>query len=88
MEAMVPRITSGLAGGMAHNGHIHSENYRFIGANGLALASTISHNLDLHLGNLGHMAHGGHTPRTALGGCILEYIYLEGSVPSLVTSRG
>jgi hypothetical protein len=88
MEAMAPRITSGLAGGMAHNGHIHHENYRFIGANGPALTSTISHNPDLHLGNLGRMAHSGHTPGTTLGGYIPEYTYLEGPVPSLVASRG
>ena len=34
------------------------------------------------------MAHGGHTPRTTLGGYSLEFIYPEAPEPSLITSRG
>jgi hypothetical protein len=85
---MAPRTTGGLIGGMAHGGHIHCENYGLIGANGLAPASAISHSPDLHLGNLSSVAHGGYTPRTALGSYIPKFTYLEGPVPSLVASRG
>ena len=73
---MAPRTAGGLAGGIARGGHIHRENYGFIGANGPAPVSTISHSLDLHLGNLSSMARGGHTPKTTLGGYIPEFIYL------------
>ena len=31
---MAPRTNGGLAGGMAYGGHIHRENYGFIGAKG------------------------------------------------------
>jgi hypothetical protein len=68
---MGPRTASGLAGGMACSGHIHHENYEFIGANGPAPVSTISHSPDLHLANLSSMAYGGHTPGTTLGGYIV-----------------
>jgi hypothetical protein len=87
-EAMAPRTTGGLEGGMARGGHIHRKNYEFIDANGLAPASTISHSLDLHHGNLNSMAHYEHTPRTALGGYILKFTYPEGPVPSLVAIHG
>jgi hypothetical protein len=72
---------------MAHDGHIHRENYGFIGANGLALAPAESHSLDFHLRNLGSMARGIHTLETTLKGCILEFTYLEGPVPSLVAGH-
>ena len=85
---MAPRTAGGLAGEMTHGGHIHRENYGFIGPKGPAPMSAFSRNLDFHLGSLGLMAHSGHTPRTALGGCIPEFIYPEGPVPLLVTSRG
>jgi hypothetical protein len=81
---MAPRT----AGGMTHSGHTHRENYGFIGANRPAPASVFSRSLGLHLGNLGLVAHGEHTPRTAHGGCIPEYTYPEGPIPSLVTSHG
>jgi hypothetical protein len=87
-EAMAPRTADGLASGMAHNSHFNCENYGFIGPNGLAPTSALSRSLDLHLGNLGPVAHGGHTPGTTHGGCILEYTYLEGPVPSFVASHG
>jgi hypothetical protein len=54
---MAPRTIGGLVGGMAHGGHIHHENYGLIGVNGLAPTSTISHSLDLHLGNMSYVAH-------------------------------
>ena len=85
---MAPRTVGGLAGGMAHGSHIHRENYGFIGTKGPAPASASGHSMDLHLGNLSSVAHGGHTPRTTLEGCIPEFIYPEGPVPLLVTSRG
>jgi hypothetical protein len=31
---MAPRTAGGLAGGMAHGGHIRRENYEFIGVKG------------------------------------------------------
>ena len=78
---MASRTTGGLAGGMAYGGHIHHENYGFIGSNRLAPASTINHSLDLHLGNLSSMAHGGHTPVIALGSCIPKFTYQRGQYP-------
>jgi hypothetical protein len=85
---MAPHTADGLASRMAHGGHIHCENYGFIDANGPASTSTFSHSLGLHLRNLGPVAHGGQTPRTTHGGCISEYTYLEGLVPSLIASHG
>jgi hypothetical protein len=87
-EAMAPCTTGRLASGMARGGHIHHENYGFIGADGLASMPAISHSLDLHVGNMRSVAHGGHTPETAHGGCILEFIYLKGQEPLLVTGCG
>ena len=40
---MAPHIVVELAGGMAHGGHIHHENYEFIGIKGLVPASAYSH---------------------------------------------
>ena len=34
------------------------------------------------------MAHGGHTPRTALEGCILEFTDVGGLIPSPITVQG
>ena len=85
---MAPCTAGGLASEMARGGHIHRENYWFIGAKGPALASTISHSPDLHLENLSSVARGGHTVGTALGGCIPEFTNPEGPVPSLVASHG
>jgi hypothetical protein len=85
---MAPCTVGGFAGGMARGGHIHHENHGFISTNGLAPVSAISHSLDLPLGNLSSVARGAHAPGTGLGGCIPEYTYPEGPVPSLVTSRG
>jgi hypothetical protein len=85
---MAPRTTGGLVGGMAHDGHIHRENYGFIGANGPVPAPAISHSPDLHLGNLRPVARGGYTLGTALRGCIPEFNYPEGPKPSLVACCG
>jgi hypothetical protein len=85
---MTSRTTGRLAGGMARGDHIHCENFGFIGANGPAPASAISHSPDLHLGDMSFMACGGHTAGTTLGGCILEHTYPEGPVPLLVAHHG
>ena len=79
-EAMAPRTAGGLAGGMARSGHVHRENYGFIGAKGPAPMSTFIYSPDFHLGNLGPMAHGGHTSGTTHRGRIPEYTYPEGLV--------
>jgi hypothetical protein len=55
---------------------------------GPAPASTLSHGLDLHLGNLGPAAYGGRTLETSHGGCILEFTYVGGLGPSLITGHG
>jgi hypothetical protein len=85
---MAPRTIGGLTGGMAHGGYMHHENYEFIGANGPAPASAISHSLDHHLGNLSSVAHGGHTPEIALRGCIPEFTNPKGPLPSLIARCG
>ena len=72
---MAPYPASGLTGGMAHGGHSHRENYEFISVKGPALASTFCRGLDLHPGDLDPAVHGGHTLKTALGGCIPEFSY-------------
>jgi len=85
---MAPHTAGGLVYGMAHGGHIHRENYGFIGSKGPVPASAFSHSPNFHLGNLGPTAHGGHTPRIAHRGCIMEFTYPEAPVPSLIASRG
>ena len=67
---MDPRKASVLAGGMAHGGHIHCENYESIGIKVCpcppltAVRTSISK----------VMAYGRRAFGTALGGCILELI--------------
>ena len=78
-EAMAPSTIGGLAGGMAHGGHIHRENYEFIGVRGPAPASTYSHGPNLRHGDLGPMAHSEHTLRTAFYGSIPEFTYIGGT---------
>jgi hypothetical protein len=73
---------------MAHVNHIRYKNYEFISIEGPALVSTFSHGPNLYPGDLDPVVHGGHTLRTAPGGNILEFTYIGGSVPSLVTSHG
>jgi hypothetical protein len=43
--------------------------------------STYSHGPNLHHGDQGYVAHRGHTLRTALRGCILEFTNPEGQHP-------
>jgi hypothetical protein len=85
---MAPRTVGGLAHRMAHGGHIHHENYKFIGAEGSAPASAFSHGRDLRPRDLDPAFHGRHTLRIALSGSIPEFTYIGGPVPSLVTSHG
>ena len=84
---MAPRTASELAGGMAHGGHIHRKNYEFISIKGLAPTSARGYDPNLCHGDLGHVAHNGHTLRTTSDGSNLEFIYLEGPAPSLTTSH-
>ena len=86
-EAIAPRTAGGLAGGMALGGHIRRENYEFIGVKGPAPASALGRGPDFHPSDLDPVVHGGHTLRTALGGCIPEFACPEGLVPSLTTGR-
>ena len=85
---MAPLTTGGLAGGMAHGSHIHHETYGFIGANRPTPTSAFSRSLDFHLRNLGPTTYGGHTLGTAHGGCIPEFTYVGGLIPSLITHQG
>ena len=87
-EAMTPRTVGGLAGGMAHGGHIHHENYEFTNVKGPAPTFAYSRGSDLHPRNLDPIAHGGHTLGTPLRGCIPEFTYPEGPVPSLIAGCG
>jgi hypothetical protein len=85
---MAPRTVSGLAGGTAHDGHIHHKNYEFISTKGPASASARSYNPNLSHGDPGRVARSGHTLGTAFGGNISEFTYPEGLVPSSTTSSG
>ena len=85
---MAPRTAGGLAGGMAHGGHIHRKNYEFISIKGPAPATAHGYDPNLYHRDPRHVAHSGHTLGTALGGSILEFTYLEGLVPSLTADRG
>jgi hypothetical protein len=73
---------------MASTSHILSRNHAVNLTKGLVPVSALGHGPDIHLKNLRPVARGGHTLKTALGGCILEFIYLEGPEPSLVIGRG
>ena len=85
---MASCTAGGLARGMAHGGHNHHDNYEFVNIKGLASASAFSCGLDLHPRDLDPVIHGGHTLKTALGGYIPKFTYLEGLVPSLIISCG
>jgi hypothetical protein len=85
---MAPHTIGGLADRMAHGGHIRRENYKFIGVKGPAPASAYSYSPNLCHGDLGPVARGGHTLETVLGSIILEFAYVGGPVPSLVSSHG
>jgi len=73
---------------MAHDSHIHHENYEFTGIGGPALVSTFGLVLDLSSRDLDPVVYGGHTLGIALSGSIPEFTYIGGPVPSLVTSHG
>jgi hypothetical protein len=51
---MPPHTVGGLAGGMAHGGHIHRENYGFISIDEPVPTSAFSHNPDLYWRCLTH----------------------------------
>ena len=77
-----------LARGMASTGHILLGNHVVNHTKGLTPASALGHGLDLHLWNLGPMTYGGRTLGTVYNGCVLEFTYIGGSGPSLITSHG
>jgi hypothetical protein len=70
---MAPHIVGGLASGMAHDGHIHRENYEFTGVKGLVPVPAYSRGPNLRHVDLGSVARGGHTLGTTLGGSIPEF---------------
>ena len=67
---MAPRTVGGLAGRMAHSGHICRENYEFTRIGGPALASAYSCGPNLHHGDQGPVARGEHTLGNAPDGNI------------------
>ena len=73
---------------MAHDSHIHHENYEFTGIGGPALVSTFGLVLDLSSRDLDPVVYGGHTLGIALSGSIPEFTYIGGPVPSFAMSRG
>ena len=85
---MAPRTTSGLADRMAHGGHIRREKYEFTDVKGPAPASAYNRGPNLHRGDLGPVAHSGHTLGTAPSRSIPEFTYIGGPIPSLITSHG
>ena len=80
---MAPRIAGELAGGMAHDGHIHRRNYEFTSIKGPAPVTARGYDPNLCHIDSGHVARNGHTLGTASDGSILEFTYPEGPVPSL-----
>ena len=85
---MAPRAADGLARGMAHSGHIRRESYEFTDVKGPAPASAYNRGPNLRHGDLGPVAHGGHTLRTSPGGSVPKFTYIGGPVPCLITSYG
>ena len=73
---------------MAYGSHIRHENHEFTGVDGPTPTSAFSHGSDLHLGYLGSVAYDEHTLETAFSDSILEFTYIGGTVPSLITSHG
>ena len=67
---------------------IHHKNYEFVSIKGPAPASARGYEPNLCHGDPGHVAHSGHTLKTAFGGSILEFTHPEGLVPSLAARRG
>ena len=85
---MAPRTVGELTGEMAHGGHIRRKNYEFTSIKWPAPTSARSYDPNLYHGDLGRVAHSGHTLRTASSGSILEFTYPEEPVPSLTAGRG
>jgi len=77
-----------LTQGMASTGHILLGNHTVDLTKGPAPMSTFSRGPNFHPRGLYHVAHGGHTLKTTLEGCILEFTYIRGPAQSLVTDRG
>jgi hypothetical protein len=73
---------------MAHSSHIRHKNYEFTDVGGLAPAFAFSCGPDLLIRDLDPMVYGEYTLRITLSGSILEFTYVEGPVPSLITSHG
>ena len=73
---------------MAHGNHFHRENYEFIFMKGPTPVSAFSYSPDLHSRGLDHVIHNGRTPETTLGGCIPEFTYVGGLIPSPITGQG
>ena len=73
---------------MASTSHILLGNHAVNHTKELTPVSALGHGPDPHLRNLGPVAYDGRTLETTCGGCILEYTYLEGLVPSLVATHG
>jgi hypothetical protein len=78
---MAPHTAGGLAHGMAYGDHIRHKNYKFTSIKGPAPTSAYSHDPNLHLGDLGPVAHGRHILGTALRCSILESTYIGGMFP-------
>ena len=87
-EAMAPRTVDGFVCGTAHGGRIHHGNPEFIDVEGSAPIFVFNHSQVLHPRELDPMAYDKHTLGTALNGCIPEFTYIGGPVPSLIIDRG
>jgi hypothetical protein len=73
---------------MAHDSHIHHENYEFIGAEGSVPVPAFSRGPNLRSGELDPAVYDELTLGIAVRGSILEPTYIRGPLPSLVTNRG
>ena len=73
---------------MASISHILLGNHVVNHTKGPTPASALSCDPDLRPEGLDPAIHGGHTLRTALGGCIPECTHVRGLVPSLITGHG
>jgi hypothetical protein len=73
---------------MALMGHIPLGNHMVDHIRGPIPTSALGHSLDPHLKNLGLVAYGERTLRTANKSCILEFTNTGDPVPSLITDHG
>ena len=85
---MTTHTVGGLAGRKAHDGHICRENYEFTDVRGPSPASTFNRIPDLCSRDLDPAAYGGPTLGTILSGSILEFTYIGGPEPPLITNHG